>query len=86
MSIEISIHCSQCGWPGTGNLPAGVRVIKQEGKTVLIGRLSYFRISKVLCSLCEEMESSVATRPWFVKAHAEYVEQVKVKKQKLGLG
>ena len=61
-------------------------MIKQEGKTVLVGRLSYFRISTVLCSLCEEMESVVATRPWFVKAHAEYVEQVKVKKQKLGLG
>jgi len=86
MSIEISIRCSQCGWPGTGNLPAGVRVIKQEGKTVLVGRLSYFRISTELCSLCEEMESAVATRPWFVKAHAEYVEQVKVKKQKLDLG
>jgi len=86
MSIEISIRCSQCGWPGTGNLPAGVRVIKQEGKTVLFGRLSYFRISTELCSLCDEMESAVATRPWFVKAHAEYVEQVKFKKQKLGLG
>ena len=86
MAIEISIRCSQCGWPGTGKLPAGVRVITQEGKTVLVGRLSYFRISTERCSLCEEMESALATRPWFVKAHAEYVEQVKIKKQKLGLG
>ena len=61
-------------------------MIKQEGKTVLVGRLSYFRISTGLCSICEELESAVQTRPWFVKAHAEYVEQVKVKKQKFGLG
>ena len=37
-------------------MPAGVAVIKQEGKTVLAGNLSYFRISTVLCSLCQEME------------------------------
>jgi len=34
--------CSQCGWPGTGKMPAGVCLIKQEGKTVLVGSLSYF--------------------------------------------
>jgi hypothetical protein len=67
-------------------MPAGVRVIKQEGKTVLVGRLSYFRISTVLCSLCQEMESAVASRPWFVKAHTEYLDQIKVKQQMLGLG
>jgi len=39
-----------------------------------------------LCSLCQEMESAVASRPWFVKAHAEYMDQIKVKKQLLGLG
>ena len=65
-------------------MPAGVRVIKQEGKTVLVGRLSYFRISTVLCSLCQEMESAVASRPWFVKAHAEYLDQIKVKQQDVG--
>ena len=67
-------------------MPAGVCVIKQEGKIVMVGRLSYFRIGTVLCSLCEEMESAVATRPWFVKAHAEYLDQLKVKRQRLGLG
>jgi hypothetical protein len=66
-------------------MPAGVSVIRHEGKTVMVGRLSYFRISTVLCSLCEEMESAVATRPWFVKAHAEYMNQLKAKRQKLGL-
>jgi hypothetical protein len=64
-------------------MPAGVCLIKQEGKTVLVGNLSYFPISKVLCSLCQEMESAVASRPWFVKAHSEYLAQIKVKKQML---
>jgi hypothetical protein len=67
-------------------MPVGVCVIKQEGKIVLVGRLSYFHISTVLCSLCREMESAVENRPWFVKAHAEYLDQIKVKKQMLGLG
>jgi hypothetical protein len=66
-------------------MPAGVCVIKQNGKAVLVGNLSYFRISTVLCSLCQEMESAVASRPWFVKAHGEYVDEVKAKKQLLGL-
>lgn len=65
-------------------MPAGVAVIKQEGKTVLVGNLSYFRISTVLCSLCQEMEAVMASRPWFVKAHAEYLDQIKVKKDMLG--
>ena len=86
VSLETPLRCSQCGWPGTGKTPAGVRVIKQEGKTVLVGNLSYFRISTVLCSLCQKMESAVASRPWFVKAHAEYLNQIKVKKQMLDLG
>ena len=86
VSPEISLFCSQCGWPGTGKMPAGVGAIRQKGKTVLVGTLSYFRISTDLCSLCQEMESAVASRPWFVKAHAEYMDQIKVKKQLLGLG
>ena len=86
VSPDIPLFCSQCGWPGTGKMPAGVCVIRQKGKTVLVGSLSYFRISTVLCSLCQEMESAVASRPWFVKAHAEYLDQIKVKKQLLGLG
>jgi hypothetical protein len=73
ISPEIPLCCSQCGWPGTGTMPAGVRAIKQKGKTVLVGSLSYYRISTMLCSLCQEMESAVASRPWFVKAHAEYL-------------
>ena len=83
---EIPLFCSQCGWPGTGKMPAGVGVISQKGKTVLFGTLFYFRISTELCSLCQEMESSVASRPWFVKAHAEYLDQIKAKHQMLGLG
>jgi hypothetical protein len=79
-SLEIPRYCSQCGWPGTGTLPAGVSVIKQNGQTVLVGNLSYFRITTALCSLCQEMESAVACRPWFVQAHAEYLEQIAVKK------
>ena len=71
-------------WVAGNKMPAGVRVTKQEGKTVLVGRLSYFQISTVLCSLCQEMESAVASRPWFVKAHAEYLDQIRVKKQMLG--
>jgi hypothetical protein len=65
-------------------MPAGVCVIKQGGKTILAGNLSYFRISTMLCSLCQEMEAAVASRPWFVKAHAEYLDQIKVKKEILG--
>ena len=71
VSLEISLCCSQCGWPGTGKMPAGVRVIQSNGKDVLIGQLSYFRISSVLCSICQEMESAVASRQWFVEAHDE---------------
>ena len=86
VSPETPLFCSQCGWPGTGKMPAGVCVIRQKGKTVLAGTLSYFRIGTDLCSLCQEMESAVASRSWFVKAHAEYMDQIKVKKQLLGLG
>ena len=80
-SVEIPQRCSQCGWPGTGKIPAGVRVTKQGGKTVLVGRLFYFHMRTVLCSLCQEIESAVANRPWFVKAHAEYLDQIKAKKK-----
>jgi hypothetical protein len=67
-------------------MSAGMGVIRQKDKIVLVGRLSYFRISTDLCSLCQEMESAIARRPWFVRAHAEYMDQIKVKKQMLGLG
>ncbi len=75
-SLETPLCCSQCGWPGTGTMPSGVCVIKQNGKTVLVGNLSYFHINTDLCSLCQEMESAVASRPWFVKAQAEYQDQL----------
>jgi hypothetical protein len=54
VSPDIPSFCSQCGWPGTGKMPAGVGVIRQKGKTVPVGTLSYFRISTDLCSLCQE--------------------------------
>lgn len=78
------MHCPQCGWPGIGNVPAGVRLITQNNKTVLIGRLTYVRMDSVLCSVCQEMKSAVAARPWFLEAHSEYLDQVKVKKHILG--
>jgi hypothetical protein len=84
VSPEMPLCCSQCGWPGTGISPAGVCVIKQNGKTVLVGTLTYFHINTELCSLCREMESAVASRPWFVKAQSEYVDEIKAKKQLWG--
>jgi hypothetical protein len=65
-------------------MPAGVSLIKQNGKTVLAGNLSYFHIDAELCSVCREMESVMASRAWFVKAHSEYEDEIKVKKQLLG--
>ena len=77
------VCCAQCGWPGTGNLPVGVRVINRNGTQVLVGRLSYFHISTVLCSVCQEMKSAVTSRLWFVEAHAEYLGQLELKKRLL---
>ena len=54
--------------------------MKQSGKNVLIGYLSYIRMNSVLRSVCADMRSAVAARPWFLEAHGEYLEQVKVKK------
>ena|SRR3974390_1466844 len=85
VSVKEPVCCSQCGWPGTGEMPAGVRLRIQDGKTVLVGKLSYFRTNTALCSLCQEMKSAVATRPWFVKAQADYLDQIKAKKQILGI-
>jgi hypothetical protein len=81
---ETLVCCSECGWPGTGKIPAGVCLIEQNGKTVLVGTLSYFHISSELCSVCQEMESVLASRPWFVEAHSEYVDEIRFKKQLLG--
>jgi len=67
-----------------GKMPAGVRMIRQNGENLLIGQLCYYRTNAVLCAVCEEMESAVASRSWFVEAHAEYLEQVKAKEKLLG--
>jgi hypothetical protein len=83
-TVEKTLHCAECGWPGVGNMPAGVRVMtSRNGKQVVIGQLSYFRKSSELCSVCREMKSAVATRRWFVEAHAEYLDRIEVKKQLL---
>lgn len=65
-------------------MPTGVRMIRQNGKDLLIGHLSYYRINGLLCSVCQEMESAVTSRPWFVEAHAEYLDEVEAKKRLLG--
>ena len=78
-AVETPVRCAQCGWPGIGNMPTGVRVLNRAGKHVLIGQLAYYRMSGVLCSVCQEMESAVVIRPWFIEAHTEYLEQIKIK-------
>lgn len=80
---EKSSRCAECGWPGTGNLPAGALATNRNGKQVLVGRLSYFHISTALCSVCQEMKSAVASRPWFIEAHAEYLDQIEFKRKLL---
>jgi heterodisulfide reductase subunit B len=84
MTVEKSSRCAECGWPGIGKMPTGVRRVRENGKNVLIGQLSYYPVSRALCSVCQEMESAVNNRPWFVEAHAEYLEQVKATKRLLG--
>ena len=83
-TLEKSSPCAECGWPGMGNMPAGVRMIRQNGENLLVGQLCYYRTNAVLCSICQEMESAVASRSWFVEAHAEFLEQVKAKEKLLG--
>ena len=77
------MHCPECGWPEIGKMPAGVRLAKLNGKTVLLGHLTYIQMDSVLCSVCEEMKSAVVAKPWFLEAHREYLDQVKVKKHLL---
>jgi hypothetical protein len=78
------MSCAECGWPGTGKMPAGVCVISQDGKRMLVGQLSYFRTNAALCSVCEEMKGALENKPWFVEAHQDYLHQVRVKKQMHG--
>ncbi len=75
------MHCPECGWPDIGKMPAGVRLIKNNNKTVLLGHLIYVPIDSALCSVCEEMKSAVESKPWFRQAHREYLDQIKVKKR-----
>jgi hypothetical protein len=30
---EDIVNCPRCGWPGKGEMPAGVRLVKQSGKS-----------------------------------------------------
>ena len=83
-ALEESSRCVECGWPGIGKMPTGVRTIRQNGKNLLIGQLFYYPMNGVMCSVCRDMESAVSGRPWFVSAHAEYQDQVEVKKRLLG--
>lgn len=65
-------------------MPAGVRVVDQNGKRALLGQLTYYETNPPLCSVCEDMKWALAERPWFIEAHEEYLYQVKVKRQLLG--
>jgi hypothetical protein len=78
--------CPECGWPGVGQMPAGVRQMTQGHKTVLVGQLTYFSVAEegALCSICEEMKDAVEARPWFIEAHREYLQQVKIKNKLMG--
>lgn len=78
------MSCSYCGWPGAGKMPAGTAVANKDGKRVLVGYLTYFETSPRLCSICEDMKSTVENRPWFVEAHEDYLRQLKVRKKLLG--
>lgn len=77
--------CPECGWPGVGMMPAGVRQVVRDGKRVLLGQLTYFPAEEgPLCSVCRDMKWTVVERPWFVEAHREYLEQVKLKNKLMG--
>ena len=67
-------------------MPAGVQQLNRDGRTVLVGQLTYFSATEDdgLCSVCRDMRAAVEERRWFAKAHREYLEQVKMKKQLLG--
>jgi hypothetical protein len=65
-------------------MPAGVRVIDQNGKRVLVGQLTYYATNAPLCSLCEDMKWALEKSPWFIEAHEEYLYELNVKRQLLG--
>ncbi|HTU32597.1 MAG TPA: hypothetical protein VMF66_02210 [Candidatus Acidoferrum sp.] len=65
-------------------MPAGVCVVKENGKKVLVGQLSYFSTNAPLCSVCEDMKWALEDKAWFIEAHEDYLYQIQVKKQLLG--
>jgi hypothetical protein len=65
-------------------MPAGVRLARENGKSVLIGHLIYFSAPGQLCSVCSDMKNAVETRTWFVEAHRDYLNQVKTKAKLMG--
>ena len=65
-------------------MPAGVKVISQNGKRTLVGQLTYYATNPPLCSVCEDMKWALEERPWFVEAHEEYLYEIRVKKHLLG--
>jgi hypothetical protein len=78
------MNCPECGWPGAGKMPAGVCVVKKDGKRVLVGQLTYFSTTAPLCSVCEDMKWAIENNPWFVEAHEDYLYEVELKKKLLG--
>ena len=65
-------------------MPAGVRLERENGKSVLVGHLTYFLAPGELCSVCSDMNNAVASRTWFVEAHRDYLNQVKTKAKLMG--
>lgn len=65
-------------------MPAGVCVVNEDGKKVLVGQLSYFSTNTPLCSVCEDMRWAVENRGWFLEAQEDYLYQVKLKRKLLG--
>jgi hypothetical protein len=75
--------CAECGWPGVGTMPAGVRIVNENGSQRLVGQLSYIYIRTRLCSVCQEMADTVQRKPWFVDAHSEYLNEIELKRKLL---
>ncbi len=65
-------------------MPAGVRLVRHGEKSLLIGQLTYYSVPADLCSICRTMKDAVEARLWFLEAHREYLNQIKLKKQLLG--
>ena len=64
-------------------MPAGQKTIRKDGKQFQTGKLIYYRRSGELCSVCQDMASALTGRLWFIKAHAEYLDEVEAKRRLL---